>query len=55
MIIDNKNIDSVVSQQAIEVTIGIFMALTAITYLAVDVDPYLTAVLFWGILIVSNL
>ncbi|XP_059927297.1 membrane-spanning 4-domains subfamily A member 4D-like isoform X3 [Gadus macrocephalus] len=36
---------------AIEVTIGISMALTAIAYLAVDVDPYLTAILFWGILI----
>ncbi|CAL8378883.1 unnamed protein product [Arctogadus glacialis] len=36
---------------AIEVTIGISMALTAITYLAVGVGPYLTAILFWGILI----
>ena len=55
MIIDNKNIDSVVSQQAIEVTIGISTALTAITYLAVDVDLDITAILFWGIFIVSNL
>ncbi|CAL8370977.1 unnamed protein product [Boreogadus saida] len=36
---------------AIEVTIGISMALTAITYLAVDVDLDITAILFWDIFI----
>ncbi|XP_056464683.1 membrane-spanning 4-domains subfamily A member 4D-like isoform X1 [Gadus chalcogrammus] len=36
---------------AIEVAIGISMALTAITYLAVDVDLVITAILFWGIFI----
>ncbi|XP_030233834.1 membrane-spanning 4-domains subfamily A member 4D-like [Gadus morhua] len=36
---------------AIEVVIGISMALTAVTYLAVDVDLDITSILFWGIFI----
>ena len=57
IIIDNNNnIDSVVSQQAIEVTIGIFMTLTVIAYLAVAVHLVIVVlILYWGILVVSNL
>ena len=52
---DNNNIDYFVSQQAIEVSIGILMALAAITYLAVGISIYLTLMLYWEIFIVSNL
>ncbi|KAJ3593458.1 hypothetical protein NHX12_005793 [Muraenolepis orangiensis] len=39
---------------AIEVTIGILMTLTAIMYVAIDVDVVITALIYWGIIFVRG-